>query len=96
MADHLQAGRDLLQYLGDILSDLGKAGAATIGADRPRMVHDLLARQMIGQRAAYRLTLATWLIRRALHRRRRPRRFACLQILQHPLELLDLRVELLR
>ena len=48
MADHLQASRDLLQYLGDVLADLGKAGAAAAGADRTGMVHDLLARQVIG------------------------------------------------
>jgi hypothetical protein len=61
------------------------------------MVHDLLARQVIRQRPANRLTpFATLVVRFALCRRRRARRFAFLQILQHQLELPDLAVELLR
>jgi hypothetical protein len=61
------------------------------------MMHDLFARQVIGQRPAYRLApFATWLIRLALCSRRRARRFAFLQIFQHQLELSDLGVELFR
>lgn len=97
MANDLEAGRDLLQDLGDVLAQLGKARAAAAGTDRTRVVHDLLARQMIGQWAARRLSpFVARLIRFALASRRRPRRFAFLQVLQHQLELRDLRVKLLR
>jgi hypothetical protein len=97
MADHLEPSRDLLQDLGHVLAQLGEVRAAAAGADRTRMVHDLLARQMIGQRPAHRLApFATWPIRSVLCSRRRARCFAFLQILQHQLELPDLAVELLR
>jgi len=48
MADHLEAGRDLLQHLGHVLAQLGEVRAAAARTDRTRMMHDLLARQMIG------------------------------------------------
>ena len=48
MADHLEPSRDLLQDLGHVLAELGKAGAAAARTDRSRMMHDLLARQMVG------------------------------------------------
>lgn len=97
MADHLEPRRDLLQYLGHVLAQFGEVGAAAAGANRARMMHDLLTQQVIGQRAAHRLTpFPARPIRLALCRRRHADRRAFLQILQHQLELLDLGVELLR
>ena len=97
MADHFEARRDLLQDLGHVLAELGKAGAAAARADRPRIMHDLLARQMIGQRPPHRLApFARWLIRGTLCRRRCACRFALFQILEHQLELRDLSIEFFR
>jgi hypothetical protein len=48
MADHLEPCRDLLQDLGHVLAEFVKTGAAAILANRTRMMHDLLARQMVG------------------------------------------------
>jgi hypothetical protein len=94
MAVYLKPGRDLLQDLGHLLAKLGKVDAAAVRANRTRMVHNLLARQMIGQWPPHRLVpFALWLIRRALCRRCRLRCFAFLQIFEHQLELLDLGVE---
>ena len=60
-------------------------------------MHDLLARQMIGQWPPHRLPpFARWLIRGTLCRRRCACRFALLQILEHQLELRDLSVEFFR
>ena len=97
MADHFEAGWDLLQDLGDVLTEFAKPGAATARAHRTRIMHDLLARQMIGQRPAYRLTpLVARLIGGTVYRRCRARRFTLLEILEHQFELLDLGIELLR
>ena len=97
MADHFEAGRDLLQDLGHVLAEFAKPGAAAARAHRPRIVHDLLARQMIGQRPSHRLaTFAARLIGDALCRRRCARRFALFQIFEHQLELRDLSIEFFR
>ena len=97
MADHFEAGRDLLQDLGHVRAEFAKPGAAAARADRPRIMHDLLARQMIGQWPPHRLApFARWLIRGTLCRRRGACRFALLQILEHQLELRDLSVEFFR
>ena len=97
MADHLEPGRDLLQDLSDVLAELAEPGAAAARADRTRIMHDLLARQMIGQWPAYRLTpLAARLIGGTLYRRCRPHRFTFLEILEQQFELLDPGIELLR
>ena len=97
MADYLEAGWELLQDLGDVLTEFAKTGAAAARAHRTRIIHDLLARQMIGQRPAHRLApLAARLIGGRLYRRCRPRRFTFLEILEHQFELLDPGIELLR
>ena len=60
-------------------------------------MHDLLTRQMIGQRPSHRLAaFARWLIRGTPCRRRCACRFALLQILEHQLELRDLSIEFFR
>ena len=94
MTDHFEASRDLLQDLGHVLTEFPKPGAAAARADRPRIMHDLLARQVSGQWPSHRLTsVAGWLIRLALCRRCCARRFTFLQILEHQLELRDLSIE---
>ena len=60
-------------------------------------MHDLLARQIIGPRPAYRLTpLAARLIGGTLYRRCRPHHFTFLEILEQRFGLLDPGIELLR
>jgi hypothetical protein len=95
MTYHLEPRRDLFQDLSDVRAEFGKAGAAAARADRPRIMHDLLARQMIGQWPPHRLTpFARWLIRRALWCC--TPRFTFLEILERQLELRDLNVEFFR
>jgi hypothetical protein len=43
VVDYFETRCDLLQDLGHVLAELGKASAATAGADRTRMMHDLFA-----------------------------------------------------
>ena len=79
VADHFEACRDLLQDLGHVFAELGKTGAPAAWADRTWIMHDLLARQMIGQRPAYRLApFAMRLIGETKGRWRWPCRFAFL------------------
>ena len=56
--DYLEVAGHVIQHFGDILAELGHSLAAVgafTGAVIGRVVHDLLARQMIGQRLALRL-----------------------------------------
>ena len=55
MADHQEAARHIVQHLGDILAEPGHAGTALgagAGAVIPGLMHNLLTRQMLGQRSA--------------------------------------------
>lgn len=54
MADDAEAGGHVVELLGDILADAPHRAAA-IGAETGRRVHDIFARQMIGQWLAERL-----------------------------------------
>ena len=55
VADHLEAPRHVVQHLGDVLAKPGHA-AATVRTDAGvltfKLMDDLLARKMIGQRLA--------------------------------------------
>jgi hypothetical protein len=99
MADHLEPGRDLLQHLGHVRAQLREMRTAAAGADLVRMMDDLLARQMIRQGTSDRLAplapATAGRVGTARQGRRRARRFAFLEVLEHQLELVDLRVELL-
>jgi hypothetical protein len=56
--DHLEVAGHVIQHLGDVLAQLGHPLAAVgtgAGAILGRLMHDLLPRQMIGQRLALRL-----------------------------------------
>ncbi len=61
MADDLEVARHVVQHLGHVLAELAHAAAA-VGADAGAvtggLMHDLLARQMLGQRLALRLARA--------------------------------------
>src|SRR6476469_1856718 len=48
MADYLEAAGDVIEYLGDVLTDLAHR-TSTGRADLAQLVHDLGARQMFGQ-----------------------------------------------
>jgi hypothetical protein len=51
MTDHLEVPRHVVQHLGDVLAQFGHAGTtlrAGAGAIAGRLMHNLLARQMIG------------------------------------------------
>jgi hypothetical protein len=57
VADDLEVPRHVVQHLGDVFAELGHlAAAAEAGAGTVvgRLMHDLAARQMIGQRLAFR------------------------------------------
>jgi hypothetical protein len=61
MANDLEAARHVIQNLGDILAELGHAGAAVgtgAGAVILRLMHDLVSRQMLGQRLTLRLAIS--------------------------------------
>ena len=101
VTNDLEVPRHVIQHLGDVLAQLGHAATAVgagAGAIVGRLMHDLLARQMIGQRLALRLVGA------CAGRCRRIRRFGAggifgrtgLQFLELELELLDLAADPLR
>jgi hypothetical protein len=61
MANDLEAAWHIIQNLGDILAQLGHAGSAVgtgAGAIVVWLMHDLVARQMLGQRLALCLALS--------------------------------------
>jgi len=57
VTDHLEVARHVIQNVGDVLAEL-RHSLAAVGAFAStvigRLMHDLLARQMIGQRLALR------------------------------------------
>ena len=102
VADDLEVPGNVVQHFRDVLAEfahLAAARGAGAGTVVGRLMHDLLARQMLGQRLALRPG--------ALGRRRRRRRIsglgaggvgslAALQFLQPQFELLDLATDPLR
>jgi hypothetical protein len=94
MPDEPQPCRDFLQHVGDILSELGKMGAAAAGTDIAGGMNDLLARQVFGQGRADRL--ASFGLERAARRtlgRRLAGCLALLEIFQPQFQLLNLRIQ---
>jgi hypothetical protein len=65
VADHLEAAGNVIQHFGDVFAEFGHAFTAIragAGAIASRLVLDVLARQMLRQRFAFRLgSLPDWL-----------------------------------
>ncbi len=99
--DRLEVGGDVFEHFGHVLADLAQHRAAATGTGGRRLVHHLLAWQVLGQRLA-----AERLARRpraacglAILRRRRAcgaLRHPFLEVAEEKFQLLDLPLELLR
>jgi hypothetical protein len=100
VADDLEVPGHVVQYLGDVLTEFGHAAAARgagAGAVGGGLMHNLFARQVIGQRLALRLgtfglrrrSIAGVGLRRVFGR-------AGFQFLEPQFELLDLPADPLR
>ena len=98
MLDHLEPARHVIECLGDILADPAQRAAAG-GTGMRRLMQNALARQVLWQRAAGRLSrFAGRLDRRCHHRRDRsdPLDLVGFQRLDRQLELVRLARQLLR
>ena len=102
MPDDLELG-DALQHLGLVLAEPAQLSAASLATtaeiaigDARWPMHDLLARQMIGQGTTNRMLPGVGSCRHDRALQNRPRRRALLDILERQLQLVDGGVELLR
>jgi hypothetical protein len=101
VTNDLEVPRHVIQHLGDVLAQFGHAATtvrARAGAIAGRLMHNILARQMIGQRLALRLVDAFGRRCRRFCRFRTGRIFgrAGLQLLELELQLGDLASDPLR
>jgi hypothetical protein len=90
VTDHAEAGRDIFQLLGHVLAQVTQPAAARWAGVGWRRIDFFVARQVVGQRLAYR-----FLARRLVGFRHLARglAFVGLQVFQLQFQLLDLMVE---